>query len=106
LRTFFGCRKRSRIVMECTNSTPWVYRLLRDLGHDVLVLDPRESRLNAESMLKCDKVDAEMLALLSRFDSEMLHRGVPVPAQRRPLQGQGGRRSTSAATPPRSCARD
>jgi hypothetical protein len=33
LRAFFGSRKRCRIVMECTNSTPWAYRLLRDLGH-------------------------------------------------------------------------
>jgi len=36
------------------------------------VVDPRKIRLIAESTLKCDKVDAEILARLSRFDPELL----------------------------------
>jgi len=72
LRSYFGRRKRRRIVMECSGSTPWIYRLLRSLGHDVVVVDPRKIRLIAESTLKCDRVDAKILARLSRFDETLL----------------------------------
>jgi len=61
-RRCFGRRKRCRIVMESGPSTPWVYRHLSELGHEVVVLDPRRIRLIAESTLKCDRVDAEVLA--------------------------------------------
>ena len=72
LRSYFGRRKRRRVVMECSGSTPWVYRLLKELGHEVVVVDPRKIRLIAESTLKCDRVDAEILARLSRFDEGLL----------------------------------
>ena len=71
-RRFFGrCRPR-KIVMESGPSTPWVYRLLTELGHEVLVLDPRKIRLIAESTLKCDRTDAETLARLCRMDEALL----------------------------------
>jgi hypothetical protein len=38
----------------------------------VVVVDARKIRLIAESTLKCDRVDAEILARLSRFDSALL----------------------------------
>jgi len=72
LRSYFGRRNRCRIVMECGASTPWIYRLLRELDHDVVVVDARNIRLIAESTLKCDRVDAEILARLSRFDPALL----------------------------------
>lgn len=52
MRRYFGRRRRCRVVMECGASTPWVYRLLRELGHEVLVVDPRRMRLIAQSTLK------------------------------------------------------
>ena len=64
LRSYFGRRKRRRIVMECSGSTPWISRLLKEPGHEVVVVDPRKIRLIAESTLKCDRVDVEMRWLL------------------------------------------
>jgi transposase len=71
-RKQFGGSPRMRIVMESGGSTPWVYRLLCDLGHEVVVVNPRRVRLIAESTLKSDRIDAEILARLSRFDLELL----------------------------------
>lgn len=61
-----------RVVMESGGSTPWVYRLPCELGHEVTVGNPRRIRLIAESTLKSDRIDAEILARLSRFDLELL----------------------------------
>ena len=63
---------RMRVVMESGGSTPWIYRLLCALGHEVVVVNPRRLRLIAESTLKSDRIDAEILARLSRFDLELL----------------------------------
>ena len=51
---------------------PWVRRLLKEMGHDVLVVNPRKIRLIAESTLKCDRLDAEILARLSRMGEGFL----------------------------------
>ena len=80
LRRFFGPRERARVTLECGPLTPWVYRLLCELGHDVTVVNPRRVRLIAESTLKTDGIDAEVLARLSRLDLAFLR---PV-YQRRP----------------------
>ncbi len=72
LRRFFAKRERSRLVMECGTVTPWLYRLLKSWGHEVIVVNPRWVRLIAESTLKSDTIDAEILARLSRFDGVLL----------------------------------
>lgn len=71
-RRRFESTPRCRIVVECGGSTPWIARLLKSYGHDVVVVNPRRVRLIAESTLKCDRVDAEILARLSRMDIELL----------------------------------
>jgi transposase len=71
LERFFS-RDRMRVVMEAGGSSPWVSRLLDSLGHDVVVCSPRRVRLIAESKLKNDRVDAEVLARLVRLDPEFL----------------------------------
>lgn len=72
LRRFFGRIERVRVVLESSCVTPWVSRLLGEMGHEVVVLNPRRVRLVAESTLKSDTIDAEILARLSRFDLELL----------------------------------
>jgi transposase len=72
LRRFFGSRERSKVTLESGPVTPWVYRLLCKLGHEVTVVNPRRVRLIAESTLKTDRIDAEILARLSRLDLELL----------------------------------
>ena len=71
LERFFG-RDRLRVVMEAGGSSPWVSRLLESLGHEVVVCSPRRVRLIAESKLKNDRIDAEVLARLVRLDPEFL----------------------------------
>jgi transposase len=71
LERFFG-RDPMRVVMEAGGSSPWVSRLLESLGHEVVVCSPRRVRLIAESKLKNDRIDAEVLARLVRLDPEFL----------------------------------
>lgn len=72
LGRLFRRRNRSRVVMECGSMTPWLHRLLAGWGHDVVVVNPRRVRLIAESTLKSDRIDAEILARLSRFDPQLV----------------------------------
>jgi transposase len=72
LRRFFGRLSAVQVVLESTCVTPWVSRLIGEMGHEVVVLNPRRVRLIAESTLKSDTVDAEILARLSRFDLTLL----------------------------------
>ena len=60
------------LVVEAGGSSPWVSRLLSELGHEVIVCSPRRVRLIAESSLKNDRVDAEVLARLLRMDAAFL----------------------------------
>jgi len=61
-----------RVVMEAVGSSPWVSRLVEKCGHEVLVFSLRRVKLIAESTLKTDGVDAEVLARLVRIDSGFL----------------------------------
>lgn len=71
LERFFR-RESMRVVMEAGGMSPWVSRLVGGLGHEVVVCSPRRVRLIAESSLKNDKVDAEVLARLLRLDPGFL----------------------------------
>jgi hypothetical protein len=71
-RRWFGGREGMRICIEASGLSPWVARLLRDLGHEVIVANAQRVRLIAESTLKNDKVDAETLARLVRMDPALL----------------------------------
>ncbi len=71
-RRWFQNRGTMRIVIECGGSSRWVARLLREMEHKVLVVNPRRVRLIAESSLKTDRIDAEVLARLSCFGRGLL----------------------------------
>lgn len=71
LERFFR-REPLRVVLEAGGSSPWVSRLLETVGHEVVVCSPRRVRLIAESKLKNDRIDAEVLARLVRLDPEFL----------------------------------
>lgn len=72
LQTFGAC-PRCRIALEVGTHSPWVSRLLRRLGHEVIVANPRQLQLITQSSRKDDKVDARTLARLARMDPELLH---------------------------------
>ena len=68
----FGSMKRCRIALEVGTHSPWVSRLLKSLGHEVYVANPRQVKLISQSSRKDDRVDAMTLARLVRVDPELL----------------------------------
>ena len=69
----------ARLVMEVGPRSPWLSRMLSQLGHEVIVANPRRVALIARSQRKTDRSDAEQLARLGRYDPQLLspirHRG-------------------------------
>ena len=82
-RRFFGADPL-RIVLEAGTHSPWVSRLLAELGHEVIVANPRKLRLIYQNDSKSDRVDAEYLARVGRLDPALLapltHRGAETQA--------------------------
>jgi transposase len=68
----FGGMPRSRIALETGMHSPWVSRVLSELGHEVIVAHARNVRLIGESRKKDDRLDARTLARLVRIDPQLL----------------------------------
>src|SRR5215471_11047775 len=68
----FGSLGRARIAIEVGTHSPWVSRLLGNLGHEVIVANPRQVKLITESSRKDDRLDAQTLARLARIDPQLL----------------------------------
>ncbi|MFZ0991385.1 MAG: IS110 family transposase [Candidatus Sulfotelmatobacter sp.] len=73
LREVFGAMPPSRIGLEIGTHSPWISRLLSELGHEVIVGNARKVRLIGESRKKDDRLDAQTLARLARIDPELLY---------------------------------
>src|SRR5580765_5181629 len=58
--------------METGTHSPWVSRLLTELGHEVLVAHAQKVELITKSNRKDDRHDARTLARLARIDPELL----------------------------------
>jgi transposase len=75
----FGSEEQFEIAIEVGTHSPWVSRLLKESGHEVLVANPRKTRPIYGQRRKTDKLDAQKLARLARADPELLypveHRG-------------------------------
>lgn len=63
---------RSLIAMETGTHSPWVSRLLTELGHEVIVAHAQKVQLITKSNRKDDRHDARTLARLARIDPELL----------------------------------
>lgn len=72
LKARFGALPATRMVIEAGTHSPWVNRLLADLGHQVIVANARKVRLIYDSDRKNDRLDARMLARLGRVDVSLL----------------------------------
>jgi transposase len=83
LRELFGTMPRSRIALEIGTHSPWISRLLSELGHEVIVANARKVRLIGESRKKDDRLDAQTLARLARIDPQLLY-----PVKHRSVQAQ------------------
>lgn len=73
LRKRFAKMKPCLVAMEAGTHSGWVSRILEELGHEVLVGNPRKLRMIWNSAQKNDVRDAEMLARIARFDPQLLH---------------------------------
>jgi len=83
MREVFGRMPRSRVALETGMHSPWVSRLLSELGHEVIVAHARNVRLIGESRKKDDRLDAQTLARLARIDPQLL-----CPVKHRSAQAQ------------------
>ena len=68
----FGALRRCRMAVEVGTHSPWVSRLLKSLGHEVIVANARQVKLISQSSRKDDRLDAQTLARLARFDPQLL----------------------------------
>jgi len=59
MREVFGRMPHSRIALETGVHSPWVSRLLNELGHEVIVAHARNVRLIGERRRKDDRLDAQ-----------------------------------------------
>ena len=71
-RRRFETGSKARIAMEVGTHSPWTSRLLKEVGHEVFVANPRKLRLIYENRRKRDQVDAEALARVARMDTKLL----------------------------------
>jgi transposase len=72
MKQIFEKIPRSLIAIETGTHSPWVSRLLRELGHQVLVAHAQKVQLISKSNRKDDRHDARTLARLARIDPELL----------------------------------
>jgi transposase len=79
----FGAMQRCRIAIEVGGHSPWVSRLLKGMGHEVIVANARQVKLISASSRKDDRLDAQTLARLARVDPQLLR-----PIQHRSEQAQ------------------
>ena len=83
IREAFASMPCSRVALETGMHSPWVSRLLEELGHEVIVAHARNVRLIGESRKKDDRLDARTLARLARIDPQLL-----APVKHRSRQAQ------------------
>jgi transposase len=79
LEHFFSRIPVGLVALEVGTHSPWVSRLLEELGHEVIVANAHRVKLISASSKKNDRRDAEFLARLARADLKLLapiqHRG-------------------------------
>jgi len=90
----FGIMPRCRIALETGMHSPWVSRLLSELGHEVIVAHARNVRLIGESRKKDDRMDAQTLGRLARIDPQLLsplkHRSAKAQADLTVIRARAG----------------
>lgn len=79
LELLLGKFPASVVALEVGTHSPWVSRVLAQLGHEVIVANARQVQLISQGSKKNDRRDAEFLARLARADRKLLapvrHRG-------------------------------
>jgi transposase len=94
MKEVFEAMPGCRIALETGMHSPWVSRLLSELGHEVIVAHARNVRLIGESRKKDDRLDAQTLARLARIDPQLLspvkHRSAKAQADLTVIRARAG----------------
>src|SRR5271155_3473407 len=72
MKQAFAKIPRSLLALETGTHSPWVSRLLTELGYKVIVAHAQKVELISKSKRKDDRHDARTLARLARIDPELL----------------------------------
>jgi len=83
MKQSFGKIPRSLMALETGTHSPWVSRLLSELGHEVIVAHAQKVQWITKSSRKDDRHDARTLARLARIDPTLLG-----PVRHRSVQAQ------------------
>lgn len=73
VQRYFQRHKDAVVVMEAGTHSAWIARLLRSMGHEVHVGNPRKLRAIWDADDKSDERDARILALMYRLEPRLLH---------------------------------
>jgi transposase len=73
VQRYFQRHKGAVVVMEAGTHSAWIARLLRSMGHEVHVGNPRKLRAIWDADDKSDERDARILALMYRLEPRLLH---------------------------------
>jgi transposase len=83
MKQAFAKIPRSLLALETGTHSPWVSRVLTELGYKVIVAHAQKVQLISKSNRKDDRHDARTLARLVRIDPELL-----APVRHRSAQAQ------------------
>jgi transposase len=72
-RQRFAAMPSARLVLEAGTHSLWASRLLSELGHEVVVANPRMLRFIYGNTSKNDRADAGYLARVGKLDPSLLH---------------------------------
>jgi len=85
---FFTVYKNAKVAIEAGTHSPWISRMLNEMGLTVYVGNPRKLRFIWDSHDKSDARDARMLGMVCRMEPRLLH----------PLQHRGSKAQADLAT--------
>jgi transposase len=72
VQRYFSALAPQLIALESGTHSLWMTRLLKSLGHEVIVANPSQVRAISSSLKKTDERDARFLAQLVRVDPQLL----------------------------------
>ena len=70
---FFKPYRSAQVAIEASTHSPWISRLLNEMGLTVYVGNPRKLRFIWDSIDKSDAKDARMLGMVCRLEPRLLH---------------------------------
>lgn len=73
INKFFKSYKSAKVAMEAGTHSPWISRLLNEMGLTVYVGNPRKLRVIWDSADKSDTRDARILGMVCRVEPRLLH---------------------------------